>query len=54
MGGRVARMGQRGVAYRVLVEKSEGRRQLGKHRCKWKNNNIKRGLQEGRWGHGLD
>jgi len=47
--GRVARMGARKAAYRVLVGKPEGKRPLGRptHRCK---NNIKMYLQEVRWG----
>jgi hypothetical protein len=24
--------------YRVLVEKIEGKRQLGRHRCRWEDN----------------
>jgi hypothetical protein len=35
--------------YRVLVEKSEGKRQFGRPRRKWEDN-IKMDLQEGRWG----
>jgi hypothetical protein len=43
----------RGV-YRVLVGKPEGKRPLGRPRCKWKDN-IKMGLQEvGCPTHGLD
>jgi hypothetical protein len=34
----------RGV-YRVLVEKPEGKRQLGRPRCRWEND-IKMDLQE--------
>jgi hypothetical protein len=41
-------MGQRIVAYRVLVEKFEGKRPLGRYMCRWKNSNIKMSLQERR------
>jgi hypothetical protein len=34
MGGHVQRMGRRGV-YRVLVEKLEEKRPLGRHRPRW-------------------
>jgi hypothetical protein len=36
--GYVARMGDRRGAYRVLVGKLEGKRPLGRHRCRWKDN----------------
>ena len=42
----------RGV-YRVLVEKPEGRRPLGRPRRSWEDN-IKMDLQDVGWGHGLD
>jgi len=42
-----------GGAYRVLVEKPEGKRPLGRPRRRWEDN-IKMNLQEVRWGHGLD
>jgi len=51
--GDVARMGQRRGAYRVLLGKSEGKRQLGRPRRRWEND-IKMGLQEMEWGQGLD
>jgi hypothetical protein len=35
LSGRVARMGERRGAYRVLVRKSEGKRPLGRPRCRW-------------------
>ena len=43
--GNVARMGERRGVYRVLVEKPEGKRPLGRprHRCE---DNIKMDLQE--------
>jgi len=51
--GDVARMGQRGGAYRVLLGKPEGKRRLGRPRRKWEND-IKMDLQEVEWGQGLD
>jgi len=44
--------GRRG-AYRLLVRKSEGRRQLGRSKRGLKDN-IKVGLKEVRWEHELD
>ena len=41
----VARMGEERVAYRVLVWKPEGRRPLGRPRCRWVDN-IRMDLQE--------
>ena len=43
--GHVARMGERRGVYRVLVEKPEGKRPLGRHRGRCKDN-IKMDLQE--------
>ena len=43
--GYVARMGERGGVYRVLVGKPEGKRLLGRPRRRWKDN-IKMNLQE--------
>jgi hypothetical protein len=43
--GNVACMGQRRGVYRVLVGKPEGKRLLGRPRCKWEEN-IKMDLQE--------
>ena len=43
--GHVARMGEDGGVYRVLVVKHEGRRPLGRPRRRWKDN-IKMDLQE--------
>jgi hypothetical protein len=52
--GHVARMGERRGAYRVLVEKPERRRPLGRPMRRWEDN-IKMGLREVGWvGHGLD
>ena len=41
----VAHMGDRGVAYKVLLGKPEGKSPLGKPRRTW-DNNINLGLQE--------
>jgi len=43
--GHVVRIGQRRGVYRVLVEKPEGERPLGRPRRRWEDN-IKMGLQE--------
>ena len=43
--GHVARMRERRVVYRVLVEKPEYKRTLGRPRCRL-NDNIKMDLQE--------
>ena len=52
--GHVARMGDRRGVYRVLVEKSVGKRPFGRPRRKWEDN-IKMDLQElGCGGYGLD
>ena len=42
----VAHMGERRGIYRVLVGKSEGKRPLGRPRCRWEDNS-KMELQEG-------
>ena len=49
--GHVARMGEDRGVHRVLVRKPEGKRLLGRPRCKWKDN-IKLDLQEVGGGHG--
>jgi len=36
--GHVARTGKRTVMYRVLVGKPEGKRALGRPRCRWEDN----------------
>ena len=46
--GHVARMGDRQGAYRVLVVSPEGKRSLGRHKCRWEDN-IKMDIQEVRW-----
>jgi len=45
--GRVTRIEESG--YKVLIEKPEKKRPLGRPRCKWEDN-IKMDLQEVRWG----
>jgi hypothetical protein len=42
--GHVAHMGERRDVYRVVVEKPEGKRPLGKSRSRWEDN-IKTDLQ---------
>jgi hypothetical protein len=52
--GHVARMGDKRNAYRILVEKPEGKRPLGKPRCRWVDNIIM-DFREDRMGwYGLD
>jgi hypothetical protein len=46
--GHVARMGETRNAYMILVGKPEGKRPLGRPRCRWVNN-IKMELREIRW-----
>jgi hypothetical protein len=46
--GHVARMGANRNAYRILVGKPEGRRPLGRPRCRWVDN-IKIDLREIVW-----
>ena len=41
----MARMEEGRVVHKVLVGKPEGKRPLGRHRCRWENN-IKMDLQE--------
>ena len=43
--GHVARMGERRGVYRVLVEKPEGKRILGRPGCRWEDN-MKMDIQE--------
>jgi hypothetical protein len=47
--GHVARMGEKRNAYRLLVEKPERKRQLGRPRRRWVDN-IRMGLREVGWG----
>ena len=51
--GYVARMGERGGAYRVLVENTEGGSPLGRPRLRW-DDNINIDLREGGLRYGLD
>jgi hypothetical protein len=46
--GHVARMGERRNAYRILVGKPEGKRSLGRSRCRWVED-IKIDLREIGW-----
>jgi hypothetical protein len=46
--GYVARMGEKRNAYRILVGKPEGKRSLGRPRCRWVDN-IKIDLREIGW-----
>jgi hypothetical protein len=46
--GHAARTGERRNAYRILVAKPEGKRPLGRPRCRWVNN-IKMDLIEVGW-----
>jgi hypothetical protein len=50
--GHVARIGEKRNAYRILVGKLEGKRSLGRPRCRWVDN-IKIDLLETGWG-GVD
>jgi len=45
--GHVVQTGERRGIYRVLVGKPEGKRPLGRPRCRW-DDNIKMHLQEAR------
>jgi hypothetical protein len=47
--GHVPRKGEKRNAYRLLVEKPEGRRPLGRPRCRWLDN-IRIDLVEVGWG----
>jgi hypothetical protein len=47
--GHVARMGEKGNAYRLLVGKPEGKRPLGRPRCRWVDN-IRMDIGEVGWG----
>jgi hypothetical protein len=46
--GHVARIGEKRNAYRILVGKPEGKKQLGRPRRRWVDN-IKMDLREIRW-----
>jgi hypothetical protein len=43
--GHVARMGERRGVYRVLIGRPDGKRPLGRPRCRWEDN-IKMDLRE--------
>jgi hypothetical protein len=47
--GHAAQMGEKRNAYRLLVGKPEGKRPLGRPRCRWVDN-IRMDLGEVRWG----
>jgi hypothetical protein len=51
--GHVARMRTMRNAYRILVRKPEGKRLLGRPRCRWVDN-IKLGLRDRMGSYGLD
>jgi hypothetical protein len=53
MGGACSTYGERRGAYRVLMEKPEGKRPLGRPRLRW-DNNIKNISTKSGMGHGLD
>jgi hypothetical protein len=46
-------MGEGRDAYRILVGRPEGRRPLGRPRCRWEDN-MQMDLQEEGWGGGID
>jgi hypothetical protein len=46
--GHVARMGEKRDAYRILLGNPEGKRPLGRPRCRWVSN-IKMDLREIGW-----
>jgi len=46
-------MRDRSGTHKVLVVRPDGKRTLGKSKCRWEDN-IKIVLQEGGWGHGLN
>jgi hypothetical protein len=46
--GHVAQMGEKRIAYRILVGKPEGKRPLGRPRCRWVDN-IKMDHREIDW-----
>jgi len=43
--GHVERVGEMGNAYHILLAKPEGKRPLGRTRCRWEDN-IRMGLRE--------
>jgi hypothetical protein len=53
MGGACSTYGESRGAYRVLLERSEGKRPLERPRCRWEDN-IKMYVQEMKLGHERD
>jgi hypothetical protein len=53
LAGHAARMREGRGAYSILVATPEGRRLLGRLRCRW-DDNLKMDLQDGGWEHELD
>jgi hypothetical protein len=53
LAGHAAHIGEGSAAYKILVGRPEGRKPLGRPRCRW-DSNIKMDLQEVGWGHGPD
>jgi hypothetical protein len=51
--GHVARMGEDRKSYKALVGKPEGKRPLGRPRCRWEDG-IRIDLKEIGWGGGVD
>jgi predicted small integral membrane protein len=49
MGGACSTKGKKRKVYRLLVGKQEGRRPVGRPRCRWLDN-IRMGLVEAGWG----
>jgi hypothetical protein len=49
MGGPCSTNGEKRNAYRLLIGKSEGKRSLGRPRCRWVDN-IRMDLGKVRWG----
>jgi hypothetical protein len=47
--GRVARIGAKRNAYRILMGKPEGKRPVGRPRCRWEDN-VKMDLRKIGWG----
>jgi hypothetical protein len=50
--GHVTSMGEERKAYKVLAEKPEGKKPLGRARCRWENG-IRMDLREAGWGCGV-
>jgi hypothetical protein len=52
MAGHVTRMGDRRDTYKIMAEKSERRKPLGRPRRNWEDN-IKMDFPQVEWGHGI-